>query len=85
MKLFNKYSVIKQYDQVECEPASLLSVLKFYGRNTSLVDLRELNKRINSNITGDFFDHLFKLPKKFFDTRKRGNLTARIHDAMRIQ
>ena len=44
-----------------------------------------LNKRINNNITGDFFDHLFQLPKKFFDTRKRGDITARIHDAMRIQ
>ncbi len=44
-----------------------------------------LNKRINNNITGDFFEHLFKLPKKFFDTRKRGDITARIHDAMRIQ
>ncbi|MEW5842841.1 MAG: ABC transporter transmembrane domain-containing protein [Bacteroidota bacterium] len=44
-----------------------------------------LNKRINNNITGDFFEHLFRLPKKFFDTRKRGDITARIHDAMRIQ
>lgn len=44
-----------------------------------------LNKRINNNITGDFFEHLFNLPKKFFDTRKRGDITARIHDAMRIQ
>lgn len=44
-----------------------------------------LNKRINNNITGDFFEHLFHLPKKFFDTRKRGDITARIHDAMRIQ
>jgi ATP-binding cassette subfamily B protein len=44
-----------------------------------------LNKRLNINITGDFFQHLFNLPKKFFDTRKRGDITARIHDAMRIQ
>ncbi len=44
-----------------------------------------LNKRINNNLTGDFFEHLFRLPKKFFDTRKRGDITARIHDAMRIQ
>ena len=44
-----------------------------------------LNKRINNNITGDFFEHLFNLPKKFFDTRKKGDITARIHDAMRIQ
>ena len=44
-----------------------------------------LNKRINNNIAGYFFDHLFKLPKKFFDTRKRGDITARINDAMRIQ
>jgi len=44
-----------------------------------------LNKRLNVNITGDFFNHLFYLPKKFFDTRKRGDITARIHDIMRIQ
>lgn len=44
-----------------------------------------LNKRVNLNINSDFLEHLFKLPKKFFDTRKKGDITARIHDAMRIQ
>jgi len=44
-----------------------------------------LNKRVNININSDFLEHLFKLPKKFFDTRKKGDITARIHDAMRIQ
>ena len=44
-----------------------------------------LNKNINTNINADFLEHLFKLPKKFFDTRMIGEITARINDAIRIQ
>lgn len=44
-----------------------------------------LNKKINTKINADFLEHLFKLPKKFFDTRKTGDITARMNDAIRIQ
>ena len=44
-----------------------------------------LNKRVNININSDFISHLFHLPKKFFDSRKTGDITARINDAVRIQ
>lgn len=44
-----------------------------------------LNKKINININSDFLSHIFKLPKKFFDTRKIGDITARINDSMKIQ
>ena len=37
-----KYPLIKQYDQVDCGPACLLSVLKFYKGNISLVHLGEI-------------------------------------------
>lgn len=51
MKFFfrKKYPVIKQYDQIDCGPACLLSVLKFYGGNTSLVNLRE---KMNTTTNG---------------------------------
>ena len=44
-----------------------------------------LNKNVNTKINADFLEHLFKLPKKFFDTRKIGEITARLNDAIRIQ
>jgi ATP-binding cassette subfamily B protein len=44
-----------------------------------------LNKRLSKSINGEFLQHLFKLPKHFFDTRKKGDITARIHDILRIQ
>lgn len=44
-----KYGLIKQYDQVDRGPASLHSVLKFYGGNSSLVHLRELT---NTSVNG---------------------------------
>ena len=28
-----KYPIIRQYDQIDCGPAALLSVLKYYGGN----------------------------------------------------
>jgi len=44
-----------------------------------------LNRNVNTKINAYFLEHLFKLPKKFFDTRKIGEITARINDAIRIQ
>jgi len=62
----------------------LLSIraLAGYFRQRFLVIL---NKRINIEINTDFLSHIFKIPKKFFDTRKIGDITARISDSMRIQ
>ena len=37
-----KFPVIRQYDQIDCGPAALLSVLNYYGGNASLVFMREL-------------------------------------------
>jgi ATP-binding cassette subfamily B protein len=42
------------------------------------------NKRLSLEVTGDFFIHLFRLPKSFFDSRKTGDITARINDSLRI-
>lgn len=44
-----------------------------------------LNRKINIHINSDFLAHLFKLPKKFFSGNKTGDITARLHDALRIQ
>lgn len=49
MPFWEKYPVIKQYDQVDCGPACLLSILKFYKGNTSLVHLREM---MNTSVNG---------------------------------
>ncbi len=44
-----------------------------------------LNKKVNIDITGDFLSHIFKVPKKFIDSRKTGDITARVNDSMKIQ
>jgi ATP-binding cassette subfamily B protein len=67
---------------------ALLSLLLFIRASAGY--LRErflviLNKRLSKSINGEFLQHLFKLPKHFFDTRKKGDITARIHDIIRIQ
>jgi ATP-binding cassette subfamily B protein len=43
------------------------------------------SKDFNLRIVKDFFSRLLHLPKPFFDTRKIGELTARLHDTNRIQ
>ena len=43
------------------------------------------SKEFNLRIVKDFFSRLLYLPKPFFDTRKIGELTARLHDTNRIQ
>jgi ABC-type bacteriocin/lantibiotic exporter with double-glycine peptidase domain len=42
-------------------------------------------KRFNTRIIRHFYDHLLKLPKSFFDTRKTGDMIARLNDTRRIQ
>jgi ABC-type bacteriocin/lantibiotic exporter with double-glycine peptidase domain len=37
-----RHPVVRQYDQIDCGPAALLSVLRFWGGNASLVRAREL-------------------------------------------
>ena len=42
---------------------------------------KDFNNRINTN----FFSSLMQLPKPFFDTRKIGELVARLNDTQRVQ
>jgi ABC-type bacteriocin/lantibiotic exporter with double-glycine peptidase domain len=43
------------------------------------------SKEFNNRIIGQFYDGLLRLPKAFFDTRKTGDLVARMNDTARIQ
>lgn len=43
------------------------------------------SKDFNNRLMQDFFAKLLSLPKTFFDTRKIGDLTTRLHDTARIQ
>ncbi len=47
--------------------------------------LVELNKRVNLNVNAEFLSHIYHLPVAFFNTRKKGDLTARINDGLKIQ
>ena len=37
-----KYPVVRQYDRIDCGPAALLSVLKYYKGSDNLVHIREI-------------------------------------------
>ncbi|TDO96100.1 peptidase domain-containing ABC transporter [Flavobacterium sp. 245] len=47
--------------------------------------LLQQSKDFNNRINNQFFDSLLHLPKPFFDTRKIGELVARLNDTQRIQ
>lgn len=47
--------------------------------------LVELNKRVSINVNAEFLSHIFHLPLNFFYTRKKGDITARINDSIKIQ
>lgn len=55
-----------------------LSALRFYF-------LISQSKQFNNRIITNFYTKLLNLPKTFFDTRKIGDLTARLTDTSRIQ
>jgi ATP-binding cassette, subfamily C, bacteriocin exporter len=66
----------------------LLSVLLF--TRTGLTFLRGFflirqAKDFNNRIIASFYNNLLRLPKPFFDTRKTGDMIARMNDTRRIQ
>lgn len=66
----------------------LLTILLF--SRVGLGILREFfllqqSKDFNNRINNHFFDSLLHLPKPFFDTRKIGELVARLNDTQRVQ
>lgn len=44
-----------------------------------------LNRNINLSLNAEFLEHIFDLPQKFFDSRKTGDITSRLQDALKIQ
>lgn len=64
--------------------AILLMVKESFGALRQHLLLQQ-GKAFNSRIITFFFTHLMHLPKTFFDSRKTGDLTARLHDTARIQ
>ena len=47
--------------------------------------LAKQSKEFNTEVTKSFYFRLLHLPKSFFDTRKTGDLVARLNDTNRIQ
>jgi ATP-binding cassette, subfamily C, bacteriocin exporter len=43
------------------------------------------SRDFNNRLMDDFYDKLLRLPKSFFDTRKTGEIIARLNDTRRIQ
>jgi len=85
--LIDKFIPQKDYTKIFYSGGLLLTIMLIksfanYFRQRFLIIL---DKNVNVNINADFLLHLFKLPKKFFDTRKIGEITARMNDAIRIQ
>lgn len=57
------------------------AVINFLRQHFLLIQARDFNERL----TGNFIEKLLRLPKLFFDSRKTGDLMARLNDTMRIQ
>ena len=60
----------------------LIRAMVGYLRQRFLVGL---GKRAATAIAHEFIGHLFSLPSRFFDTRKRGDIAARLQDASQVQ
>ena len=64
---------------------SLLLVIKELLTFIRQQFLLRQSRMFNIRIIDHFFTHLLRLPKPFFDSRKIGELTARMNDTSRIQ
>ncbi len=56
-----KYPIVRQYDQIDCAPAALLSVLRYYGGDDTIVHAREL---CETSIMGSTMFSLVKAAKE---------------------
>ena len=66
----------------------LLAILLFARAGISYLRgffLLRQSKDFNNRLMDDFYDKLLHLPKTFFDTRKTGEIIARLNDTRRIQ
>lgn len=62
----------------------LFSIQVFFGYLRNLFLIRQ-TKDYNTRVIHFFYNNLLKLPKPFFDTRKIGDMVARMNDTSRIQ
>lgn len=62
----------------------LLTIQVFFGYLRNLFLIRQ-TKSYNTRVINFFYNSLLKLPKTFFDTRKIGDMVARMNDTSRIQ
>lgn len=82
-------NILPQKDLVRLN-ASIVLVFVLLTAREALSMLRQYSllkqsNKFNIRITTSFFNHLLMLPKSFFDSRKIGELTARLRDTTRIQ
>lgn len=67
---------------------AVLVVLTFARAGIGLLRQRfllEVSRRVNTQIAGRFLGRMFRLPLRFFETRTKGDVAARLHDATKIQ
>jgi ABC-type bacteriocin/lantibiotic exporter with double-glycine peptidase domain len=62
----------------------LFTIQVFFGYLRNLFLIRQ-TKNYNIRVIHFFYNNLLKLPKTFFDTRKIGDMVARMNDTSRIQ
>ena len=76
-----KFPLVRQYDQTDCGPAALLSVLKYYGGNDSLVHVRELCRTTGEGTT--MFDLVYASDKLGFEVNGvKGDYEALLAEEM---
>ncbi len=67
------------------DPRLYTVVCKSFTLCNKTVHLVVTGKSYNIRIVDGFYNSLLELPKPFFDTRKTGDMVARLNDTMRIQ
>lgn len=85
--LIDRFIPEKSYDKILYTGLFLLA-LQLLRAGAGFLRQRfmiELGRRVNVRVNEEFLAHLFRLPSRFFDTRKTGDITARIHDAIKLQ
>ncbi len=64
---------------------AIVMLLRALAGNARIRMLASFSERFNLELHTDFISQLLALPQHFFESRKTGDLTARMQDALRIQ
>jgi ABC-type bacteriocin transporter len=77
----------KQYGILQNYALAMLGILllQFGLQAYKTYNMQDIGKKLDQGIMQSYFDHIFTLPQRFFDTFRVGEIMSRVSDAVKVR